>query len=357
MGNIINCKKQLLCELFDLKGLLPEARIEKYQNEIRIKIVECLRKSRPNNLIDSKIFFSEWFKSLMGFYDPDTLMLNLFLDKDFIIIFNYLLKTGALKEIRRSKLSPVMDELLNFSDIQWATNSSFSDKDEEYFLRIEFGVIISDISNSDWSSAAENSNLLDKFVKWLDSNLDNGDFDNLFTAFILFVKIWNSSNQFSDKNFNLKALGFYDRINRVLETRLTNLNSDSYIIFIEKLKKRFSDLFTNINYIPLLDESEQNRFKDSYLKQRERNKVLYSEAISLNEISPNYSFIELVRDISEDTPEYFVRTYELALIEKIEQFQFPCKNEIEQISFLSSNKNIEKIRGNLFRKLYLFELN
>jgi hypothetical protein len=357
MEDINEQKKKLNTKLFELKNLNSEARIDKYQNEIRFEIVELLQKSYPDNLMDTNVFYNSWFKSLISFYDPDMLMVNLFLDKDFVNIFNYLLKTEALKGILKPRLSPLMVELLNFSDIQWAKNSSFSDKDEECFLRIQFGVIISDISNSDWSSGAENSNLLDKFVKWLDSNLDNGDFENLFTAFLLFVKIWNSSNQFSDKNFNLKAIGLYNRINKVLQTRLTNLNSDSYIIFIKKLKKRFSDLFTNINYIPLLDESEHNRYEDSYLKHRERIKVLYSEAVSLNEISPNYSFIELLRDISEDTPEYFVRTYELALIEKIEQFQFPSKNEIELISFLASNKNIQKIRGNMFRKLYLFEIN
>jgi hypothetical protein len=358
MENYNERKKQLKRELNDLNDIPLESRIEKYKNEIRFEIVALLQKSCPDNLIETRVFYDEWFKSLIGFYDPDMLMINLFLDKDFVNIFNYLMKTGSLKEIKKSKLSPLMDRLLNFSEVKWTINSIFLDEDNIYFLRSQFGEIIPDISNSDWESAVENSNpILEKYVRWLDSNLDNVDFENLFSAFILFVKIWNSSSQFSNKYFNSKATIFYHKINKVIEKRLNDLNSGVYIKFIQYLKERTFHLFSNIDYIPLLDETTSYNHGDGYLKQRAKNKDLYMEAENLNKICIDYTFIELMKDIADDTPEYTVNLYEKTINKKLLQFQLPSINEIDLIKNLVFNKNIEKIRINLFRNLYLFELN
>ena len=103
-------KKELERKLLDLKDLTPDARIELYQNEIRFEVAELFKESYPDNVIEAQSFYDQWFKSLIGFYDPDILMLNLFLDKDFISISNQLMRTGAFKDIRKSKLSSLMDE-------------------------------------------------------------------------------------------------------------------------------------------------------------------------------------------------------------------------------------------------------
>lgn len=350
-------KKELERKLLDLKDLTPDARIELYQNEIRFEVAELFKESYPDNVIEAQSFYDQWFKSLIGFYDPDILMLNLFLDKDFISISNQLMRTGAFKDIRKSKLSSLMDELLRFLNNQWEANSKLFDDDEECFLRSQFGIIIPGISNSDWrnNKRVDYNPVINELVKWLDLNIDNRDFNNLYIAVILFVKIWNSSNQFSNENFNLKALVFYNKINTVLERRLNDSNAGVYVEFIQYLKERTLFHFSNIGYMPLLDESVSNRYGDGYLKQRAKNKKLYKEAEKLNEICPEYSFIELIQNISEDSPEYAIKIYEKTLMDKIEQFHFPSKNEIESINSFVSNENIEKVRDNLFRKLYLFE--
>lgn len=353
MGCVAKKRGEIDSILIDeLKNLSSIEQLNRYKSEFKLEIIKLLKECYSDTLSDKIIFYDESLKSLIGHYDPELLLINLFLEKDSITISNHLLKKGSFNMIRSKYLSPFTDEYLVFLTNTFKQNSKLVEEDEIKFVQETLKSIIKEINKSHWASDENNNLLVRTFIKWIDSKFED---TNITTAFLIFTKIWNNNSTF-EKSFNTKSIYLYNELIAVLKRRLNNSEVESFIKFIDNLKGFQTLLFNDINYYPIIDNKESNKYSNGYVIRRNEYFLIFDQAKMISQINTDLSYYELVSLVNDNSPEYLIAKINKIIDEKVNLFVYPTNEEIESIWQLKSNNHIDILRIKLKKKLYLYDI-
>ena len=357
MGSINDNTKFIRTKLIEEMRLLsPDARREKYDTEIKGIISSLLKDCYPENSTDKIVFYNESFASMISYYDAETLLLNLFLEKDCAHIVNNLCKTKAFDDVKPDNLSKLSCNFLVYLNGKYLENNEFTENDEKLFIQSFFMSIVPSLNNLDWRPRIGDNPLIKKYLVWFKENLNIENLEIVLLSFITFIKLWDCFNEFSSPFNNTKAILFYNEINLDIETKLSNSSADIYFHLLTEIQKISSYLFVELKYIPLIDISYNIDHSAGYLAQRKKNLFFLSQACKIGKISSSWSYTDLIKDVSDDSPVYLVKKYIDSIMGKIKNFSYPSNEEIEKIIAIPKNKNIDVLKSKLFEKLYIFEI-
>ena len=334
-----------------LKTLNYKEKISRYENEFKQEIIKLLKDCYPDTLADKIIFYDECFKSLIGFYDSQLLIENLFLEKDSISISNHLLRIGSFKGINSKYLSQFTDEYIVFLTNKFEQNSKLIEEDENKFIQVSFQSIIDELNDFQWVSMERSNELIKTFIKWIDSNLDDS---NATTSFLIFTKLWNNNSNF-EKSFNNKSIILYNELIIVLKKRRDNSEVESIIKLIDMLNGFQSLFFNNSIYFPIIDNKVSNKYAPGYIERRNEYLIILEEAKMIDQINNNLNYYELFKLIKDDSPEYLKSKINKVINNKITSFNYPTSEEVLMILELKSNYFIENLRNKLIKQFYLYE--
>jgi hypothetical protein len=357
MGSINYNRKFIDTKLFEEMRLLsPDDRRRRYDTELKGIISSLLKDCYPDNLTEKIDFYKEAFASWISFYDADSLLMNLFFEKDCMYIVNSLCKLNAFDDVSSTNLSQLSSKFIEFIKEKCLVKSSFTNENEKALIQSFLMELISNIENSDWTPERSKSNtIIRKFLKYVNENLNTENLENGIMAFLLFIKLWDCFDEYSNPFNNDKACVFYNIINAEIKTKLDNSSADLYVHLSNEIINTTSSLFVELKYIPLIDNSDNNYYNSGYLAQRMRNQDLMNQAREIEKISSSWNYIDLIKEVSEDCPNYQFQRYLNSIIEKIKKYNYPTDDEIKIINEIQSNKNIDLLKMTLFEKLYIFE--
>ncbi len=352
MENSFKQKAAIDSMLHDSLGQLGlTERLKTYKSELRPNVIALLKQYYPSNEGDKNIFYTEAFNSKLGYYDAELLLNNLFLEKSAVSIINYLLRIEILDGLSLKYLSPFLKEYLNEVQINFKKKSKVSEEDTIRFIRDYAGTVIDDIAERDWSVDSDSRNPIRKFLDWFNNNLTNA---NVSSIYLIFVKTWNFD--FEEKEtFNNRAIILYHLLIKNLKESLKNGNYHDFIQFIQSLENIKSNLFNDDLFYPFIDTNDSNKYSDGYISRRDEFNRLLTQVQELLKLNSDCTYLDLMKQIDENTPQYLLLRVNEITKEKIFRLDYPEQSEIEKIWNLEDHKELNKLRDYLIEKLYLYE--
>lgn len=339
-----------------MKGLSDDDRRKSYK-ELRIEVRKRLTDSYANET-DKSRFYQEAFK-ILSFYEADYLFLNLFYEKSSVGIINDLFKEKLLENLSflESNSLPHKYYLYLLSKIKKGVE--FNHNDEVNFFKTNILQLIEGITTSDWDEKNRSENMypfISKYSKWIAHNIDDEiNHEKVIQSFIIFVRMWNSFDNYSKPFNNAKAILFYTNISAAFNKDIGHTALVNFYKFIYKLGCIFSYLFVELEYIPLLDKKDSTSYKPGYLIKR--NELI--ERFKQSEKSFSFlkvdSLLSLFQSTNDSRDELIIERIQSILKIKIDNYELPKYAELCEISNYKLTNNSKKARDYLFEKLYLFE--
>lgn len=327
--------------LSEMRGFSDSEKLEKYLI-FKKDVVKRLNKSylNCNNKID---FYKDAFE-VLGFYEGEYLILNLFLEHNCVEIIDSLLKNDLFENASVSNIDSISYSFYRFIIIK----SYFTDSDLEEFLKVNSIKLTQTITYIDWDNEKKLSNpLIYKFAKFLIS-VNDDNVNSINNGYYLLVKIWNHLDLFSNPFNNTKGIILYKEI-------IKFCSQNDYISFFDWINKTAEEfnksLFVKPNYIPIIDEKNNDLYKNGYLKTRQEFYELMEIQKQKSIISSSMNYSKLLTLRSSYNNDSLVETCDQEISSKINDFVYPDSKEIIMIKDMSENN--ENIDGFL-RKLYLY---
>lgn len=330
---------------------------ENYKNKIKTKTSEYYQKIDGND--DAKIlplknsFYVE-LVDCFGQYDFDYILINLFLDKDFIRVLESLrtkAKFNLLLEQSRTSLAFFLKGLNRRLNNTMSTERAFSD-----YLKSVFSDFIP-IDDNTWNETnyTNKSSINHKYAQYLIESvaLDSPYWQSIIYNHLLFIKVYNHLDYF-DKNKASKNILFINEI-----------------ISCYKLKKRDNDVKLGQLINKIDNEIHSNCFAN-YIK----TPVCMSESTAYNisdglanRIKEFDSLLDIRTVVAKSNQSTYYDLYKLSdrisleelnkyLDEKMSAGYFIIEDDIQKIegnSGSNSNQDMNRVKQQIFKKFYLFE--
>lgn len=316
-------------------------RLDKY-GFIKIDTLFRLKKSYES-CNDKKEFYKDAFE-ILGIYEGDFLLINLFLEEKCVEIINSL-KTNQFFS-RKNINEPSKDSFSShFSDFIFS-KPEFSEFDLIEFIKNKsIEVTNSSISIKDWENENINSNpMVNKFCSFFTNS--EITLANKIFGYFLYTKIWNHFDDFINPFNNTKGIIMY----RNLKNDLENNDFEIFYNFFQTVLKTSNSLFVKYIYQPIIDNEENDSYKPGYLRQREvfNNHLDNFKKRNCLNLKMNYHQLFEVLKSSED--ELLSNDCHKIIIQKIRNFEYPDNNELNA---LIKHEN-EKFKLQICKMLYLF---
>ena len=331
--------------------LLVSERLHVYKNEYKKDVVKLLKQYYSNNNLDKNTFYTEVFNSKLGFYDAELLLSNLFLEKYAVSIINYLLRSGTLNEFWSINLPTFLELYLNDIQINFKNNSRLSEIDVLRLIQSYTETIINEKIESDWNKSNDISKLTRKFLDWFNGNLSD---ENVSSIYLIFIKLWNS--EFEEKDsFNKNVIILYHLLINNLSEFMKNGGYYYFIQFIHSIENIKSNLFNDDFFFPIVDTKNSNKYSNGYITKRDEFNKLLTQARELLKLNSDYSYLELLKKVNDNSQEYIITRVNEIIREKITKLNYPDFIEVEKICKLNQGDKLNNIKYLLLKKLYLYE--
>ncbi len=325
----------------EMKNLGFSDRLNKYEL-IKIDILSRV-KNAYKNCTDKNEFYKDVFE-ILGVYEGDILLNNLFLEENCVEIINSLKKNQffSVQNINISSKDSISSEFREFI----FSKSEFSEFDLIQFLKNKsIKITNTSISINDWKNENTNSNpIINNFCSFFTNS--EITIENKIFGYFLFVKIWNQFDDYINPFNNSKGIVMYRNLNYYLE----NNDFEIFYNFFQTVLKTSNSLFVKYKYQPIIDNEENDSYRSGYLKQREDfNKYLdsFKKRKFLNDKMSYHQLSEVLKS-SEDV--LLSNDCQKLIIQKIKNFEYPDNNELNTLINLEN----EKFKLQICKMLYLF---
>ena len=299
-----------------MKGLTDSEKLEKYL-ALKGDVFKRLKNSyiNCNNRIN---FYRDAFE-VLGFYEGDYLMLNLFLEDNCVEIINDLKKIN----IFRDELVKVSNSNLIFSSFFNIIKKDlhFTEDKLVTFLKDNIIELTHTIKNNDWNNEKENSNPL--IYKIIDSILIDNNENSIF-IYYLFLKIWNCLDLFYKPFNNIKGIVLYHR----LIDFFAKVDGHDFFEFYRKLEELPRHLFVKPSYFPIIDDKDDSQYIKGYKIKRDEFFKIIKSFRNRSEISTSISFVELIKTYNNSEDVKLVEICKETIISKLNLLEYPNTDEI-----------------------------
>lgn len=325
----------------EMKNLGFSDRLNKYEL-IKIDILSRLKKSYKN-CNDNNEFYKDAFE-ILGVYEGDFLLINLFLEEKCVEIINSLKKNQFFnsQNINVSSKDSISSHFCDFI----FSKSQFSEVDLIEFIKNKsIEVTNGSLSLNDWINENINSNpMVNKFCSFFtNSEVTIG---NKIFGYFLFVKIWNHFDDFINPFNNSKGIVMYRNLNNDLE----NNDFEIFFNFFQIVLKTSNSLFVKYKYQPIIDNEENDLYKIGYLRQREVFNNYLDNFKKRNSLNLKMSYHQLFEVLKSSENELLSDVCQKIIIQKIKNFEYPDNHELKAAIKLEN----EKFKMQICKMLYLF---
>lgn len=339
-----------------LKGVRDDDRQSIYEqeiNKIRIKVKEYYQENvsiAKDNVSIKETFYSDIVNNF-GEFEFDYILMNLFLDKDFIIIlkslesnksFNFLLNTS------NKDLGTFIKSLARKLNNTMSVGNTLSNS-----LQNEFSEFISTNAFT-WDEINYNnrSSINHKYAEYLIENIsyNSPNWKLIISNHLLFLKSYNYLGYFNS-NRAVKSIFF---INRLIEYyREKKESTDVKLVQLEnKINKNIHhNCFVSYIKTPIcISESEASSISELLANRIGDYRDLLGVRVIINE----KSYYDLYKSLGSGSIDEFNK----ALIKKSKLGSLITQDDIENISNFSDSKDgnhKNKARNLIFNKFYIFD--
>lgn len=354
----------------NMKHLNEEEKILAY-SECKIKIREKVIKSYSNifkcstntGIIKSKYFFYCDLIEYLNLYEPDYILINLFLDKNFediILIFleveeKKISKLLLNKYIKNKRIVDFYKEIIEFIvkfNLQKKVSSEISKKCENYITN-EFSKIVG-LDVTSWNNDKYNrtSSVNHLYPKYLITSLNESsvNLDKLILSYILFLKIWNCSEYFQSKK-STKSIMFVNHLIYEFNS-LDNANNIKLFELINEIKLKIDlETFVEFQETPLTISENSEHIDLNYKQYVMKFKAILNRLERVSNYK-SYTFYDLFIELKSDS----IEELNVSIIKKINEFEYISPFEINKFKeYLVNNPNDEKLIRLIFSHFYLIE--
>jgi hypothetical protein len=335
----------------ELSGLSDTDKLNKY-SVLRPEIIRRLKKSRESSNDLSRLYFEAF--DIIGFYDADFLLLNVFFEDSCTEILDNLLKANVFSKEYNLSYDSIGYHLNSF-----LTNKLFfRDEDLDFFLQ---QVLITKIgvSENDWKNKNERSHpILSHFSDYIINSFKCTLIQEVQLVYLIFVKVWNTLPSFTKPyNLNIKAIILLNAFNKEFSGEgLISINCDTFIHFFESIKKCFDSLIFSYDslFLPFLDSKSHPEYISGYLNQREKYHQIYKKIEELCNISIEDSYYDLIIKIIQTNEPEIIEKYNSVLNKKMEEYEYPSSEELEKIRKIELSNDYFDVQTDFFSKIYFY---
>jgi len=325
-----------------MKGLSYTEKQRKYQI-----LKDDVRKRLHSSYINchQKLDFYRDTFEVLGLYDAEYIVSNLFFERNAEQIIDTLLKQNFFKKIN---ISFHRSNTLAFDFYYFMI-------DKPYFMTLEFNDFLRDktfdvvqtLTHQQWTNNITTSHpIVNEYATFL-THVDPKEKELGVYGYFLFVKIWNYFSIYSSPFNNTKAIKLYNEF-----IIFFNKNDyGSFYNFFIQLENKFNSFFVQPEYLPLLDKKDCDSYSNGYIKKKEQFFDFIKFQGKVNSISSQMSYFELIETCDDN----LIEIIELNISEKTNSFCYPDNNELLQLEGLRKDNNLlPDILDRLFQKLYLY---
>ena len=295
---------------------------------------------------DDKITFYKEALEVLGVFDAENVMLNLFLEDDFVKITDALVSDELFKKVTVNISNK--ESLSYYLHCFIANKSSFTKSCLYEFLHDSTIEWIESINRVDWNTHNENSNpLVNKFSSFF----VNSDFSNeglMINCYFIFTKIWNADRNFSIPFNNTKGILFFNTLNHYCDK---NPYTDLYK-FYNQLSDLTNRLFVNVEYFPIVDFKSKEEYSEGYLIKRKKFRIHMNSEKERNEVSLKMSYMQLAELLSMDKNDSLNEICEHVILQKLSSFEYPNSEELQR--FRDSEIILDETKKMVLNKFYYF---
>lgn len=311
----------------EMRGLSDLEKMEKYIL-LKEQVYKRLKESYFN--CSSKSSFYKDIFQVLGSYDGDYLILNLLLDENCIDIINDLKEINIFDD---EVIKVTNANLISYSFFNVIKNDlCFTEDKLVTFLKDNIIELIQTITVNDWMNVKER-NLVRKIIKSI--TLENKE--NSIFIYILFVKIWNNFDDFSNPFNNSKGIVKYSMLINAL---LDEVDGNDFFNFFRKLEELRRDLFVRPSYFPIIDDKDDVQYKPGYMKKRTDFFKIIKSLRDISEISTTNSFENLIQTYSNSEDKKLVEICKEIIISKLKLLEYPKTDEIIYFKDTEFDKNL-----------------
>ena len=286
---------------------------------------------------DKSIFYKDAFSTL-SFYETDYLMANLLFEKERILL-ELINESNFQEKLKFENLNSFAYSFFK----TYLTESSDLDTVVKLFQE-EFEISTAEINGINLLQSLRN-----KFIILLKENKGEDELRLFYCVYVNYIEI-------KDLDLNEKT-----KLMEMLYGRINNENNLEIFNNIDNINKLLDDSFIfqriqkthnheDLMFLPFL--TKLNTDNKIYLKQKDvfekcliKNKKINN---SKNSFSPIFELLE-----SETNPE-FIKTYFKIIIEKINNFELPNENEIDNLNKIKGDNEVMEIIKEIKKRLYLY---
>lgn len=320
----------------EMKGLTDDEKLIRYETikeETRKRLKKFYLKSQR-----VKNFYEEIFEQL-AFYETDYLLLNLFFEKNVNGLFYHLSNDDSIH------LNFKNEESFSYDFWKFMEGSC----DVSKFLKTEFIPLLK-IPEQEWSTKNEKTHDIIRVFPKIFLNPEELKHE---VSYYLLLKLWNHFDKYN-KDLNTTSTMLYYLVNAEFDKLknkgiYVNLNK-----MINELNQNIDDLFvTNLEYYPLLNKSDKSIFsKGFYTQLDEFNKrVELSKDLCKSYINEPYDSIFHAL-IGKNT--IICDKIQNDLNQKLDRLEMPDSNEIETIKNIEDNNDVNSVKNDFLRRLYIY---
>jgi len=323
----------------EMKGLTSEAKSEKFKS-LKNEVNTRLKKSYKNlHSIEDKIDFYNEAISWLGEYHSDYLLINLFFEKEFPIIYgrvklpNYIYAGYSIE----SQLASLLRDVSTDYDIREVIQHNISK---------EF-----DLNPNDWHNHERHNNpIVTKLANKMAESCEN--YQVFLSKTLWFEKSWQLT--FENRTPAMKATIFLAKLIGKLESNIDyKMTFAKYYLRYAKvrnnlfIKKVKLPIFYNYEDLVILD------FKGVTV-QKSKFDSLISDYVFIEELE-QLGYYELLKRIEGRNQIVRDKVFEL-VNKKLNACKLPTTDEVVKINSLNNIDEINSLKTLLFRRTYLFEL-
>lgn len=279
--------------LIKMKGLSDSEKIDLYKNfkngnltiqdEVRQRISDYYKRFDINEL---NLFYTE-IVEVIGFYETDFILSNIYLESNSVEILNYIFSVKKTIFFNGPNLNEYKKKILFEFEKEYVINKRVT---KDFFNLTIFNLLNSLTKNS---LIANNNKIFDSLVSkypiWIANNLEN---DIELKSYYWFVILWQRFVVETDIAKNILFLHKF-----IIEYKI---NLSPYLSKFLSANKNYYQLFFNKKYfIPLITNIENN--KSGYFARKSELDKLVFETELLNEESYTTLFDKLLHNDTDDT--------------------------------------------------------
>ena len=330
----------------EMKGLSDSEKLEKYL-VLKDDVYKRLKNSYTN--CDLKINFYKDAFEVLGFYEAEYLMCNLFFEDNCALIITSLIKQKVFRHItiHFHNVDSIGYDFYNYI----FNKLDFTNQDLIEFLKGKSIEVTQTISEFDWKDKNINSHpLVNKYAIFF-TQVNNENIKTRVYGFYLFVKIWNYFDGFSNPFNNTKGILFFNNLNSFCKENGYN----DFYLFYNQMLNSLGLLFCKFQCVLFDDRTNSEILRKGFRKKRKGFFKFMELQLKRNNTTFDNTFFQLIINFTNNQDKELKAKCKSIISEKLQNLQYPNNQNIQRIKKLSVNKKqknqIEKI---FFDKLYLY---